>query len=530
MPGHSALTGLDWFVIAGYLGLLIVSGILINRRSAKTTDDYFKGGGRIPAWAAAVSIVATSMSAVSFIGVPQAGYVGDLTYLSTNLGMLIAAFVVAIVFVPAFYRARVQSIYAYVGQRMGEGAGQASSLAFMIGRVFASGARIYVGAIPASLILFGDAEPGQLVVAIAVLSFVGVVYTLVGGVSSVIWSDVIQMCILLGACGAAIVVILLRIEAPAGEVLSALSGGAADGGSKLRVFDVTGDPSVAFSLPAAVLGFAIMGIGSYGTDQDLAQRLLTGKDAKTGARSIIGGILLGIPSVALFLVVGLLLWVFYQRPELIGGEAAAQPDDTREVFLVFILEQMPAGLSGLMMAGLFAAGLSSLNSAINAMSSTVVNDFYRKMTPSASEADLVFVGRVAVVGWGVVLGGFACLCIWLERANEAVGGTLLTFALTVMTFAYAGLIGVFFTALFTKRGSTASSIAALVTGFVLVGLMQPMFWSLAVDLDARRAEAPGDWLLWVLDLAFVWKLLIGSGVCFGVCLLGKPSPAGSGET
>lgn len=530
MPGHSALTGLDWVVIAGYLGVLVVSGVLINRRSAGTTDDYFRGGGRIPAWAAAVSIVATSMSAVSFIGVPQAGYVGDLTYLSTNLGMLIAAVVVAFVFVPAFYRARVQSIYAFVGQRMGDGAGRASSAAFMVGRVFASGARIYVGAIPASLILFGDAEPGHLIIAIGVLSFVGVVYTLVGGVSSVIWSDVIQMAVLLGACVAAIVVIVLKIDATAGQVVSALASGAADGGSKLRVFDVTADPSVAFSLPAAVLGFAIMGIGSYGVDQDLAQRLLTGRDAKAGARSIIGGIVLGIPSVALFLVVGLLLWVFYQRPGMISGDGfVAAPDDTREVFLVFILEQMPAGLSGLMMAGLFAAGLSSLNSAINAMSSTVVNDFYRKLRPAASEASLVFAGRMAVVGWGVVLGVFACACIWLERANAAVGGTLLTFALTVMTFAYAGLIGVFFTALFTKRGSTASAVAALVAGFVLVGLMQPMFWGYAVDLDGWREASRAAWLLWVLDLAFVWKLTIGSGVCFAVCALGRNEAARSAD-
>lgn len=522
------MTGLDWLVIAGYLGVLAVSGVLINRRAAKTTDDYFKGGGRIPAWAAAVSVVATSMSAASFIGVPQTGYVGDLTYLSTNLGMLIAAVVVAFVFVPAFYRARVQSIYAYVGQRMGDGAGRASSAAFLVGRVLASGARIYVGAIPAALILFGDSEPGHLVLAIGVLSIVGVAYTLIGGVSSVIWSDVIQMVVLLGACVGAIVVIVLRIEAPAGDVVSALAHGAAGGGSKLRVLDVTADPTVVFSLPAAVLGFAVMGIGSYGVDQDLAQRLLTGKDAKSGARSMIGGIVMGIPSVALFLLVGLLLWVFYQRPGLLGvgdgveAGAALAPDDTRQVFLVFILEQMPAGMSGLMMAGLFAAGLSSLNSAINAMSSAFVNDFYRKMKPGTGEARLVFVGRAAVVGWGVVLGGFACACIWLEHASAALGGTLLTFALTVMTFAYAGLIGVFFTALLTKRGNTASAIAALVVGFVLVGVMQPMFWGIVVDLDARRAVDPGDWLLWVLDLAFVWKLTIGAGVCFGVCAAGTP--------
>lgn len=529
MPaGSSTLAPLDWIVIGAYFALILVSGLLLARRGVRTTGDYFLGGGRIPAWAAAVSLVATSMSAASFIGVPQQSYVGDLTYLSTNLGMLIAAVIIAVVFVPAFYRSRVQTIYEYLGTRMGPVAGRAASLAFMIGRTLASGARIYIGAIPASIILFGDRglEPGNLLVAIAILSFVGITYTLVGGVASVIWSDVIQMFVLLGACVAAIIVITLRLDAGFGEVVSALSAGGEGGGSKLTLFDATLDPRATFSLPAAIIGFTIMGLGSYGTDQDLVQRLLTCRDAKRGARSILVGIVMGIPSVALFLVVGLLLWVFYQRPDLISGATPTPPDDTRQVFLTFIMDQMPPGLTGLMMAGLFAAGLSSLNSTINAMSSTVINDFYRKARPRSSEQSLVFAGRVAVVGWGVVLGAFAGVCVWLERAHSNLGGTLLTFALTVMTFAYAGLVGVFLTALLTRaRGSGASAVSAIAVGFVAVGLMQAMFWGMFIDLGARREQSPGDPLLWVLDLAFVWKLTIATGLSLSVCLLGRSPQA-----
>jgi SSS family solute:Na+ symporter len=520
----SPLRALDWAVIGLYFLLLIGTGVVINRRKQATTDDYFRGGGRIPAWAAAVSLVATSMSAASFIGVPQQGYVGDLTYLSTNIGMLLAAFVIAFVFVPAFYAARVQTIYQYLGDRMGPGAGRAASVAFLVGRVFASGARIYIGAMPASLILFGDLEPGHLLVAIVALAIVGIVYTLVGGIASVIWSDVIQMAVLLGACVAAIVVIALRLEVSLPDAIGALATGKPDGSSKLTLFEMDLDPRAAFSLPAAVLGFTIMGIGSYGTDQDLAQRLLTCRDAKAGARSMIGGILLGVPSVLLFLVVGLLLYLFYRRPELMGGTPPEPPDDSRQVFLAFIIEQMPAGLSGLMMAGLFAAGLSSLNSAINAMSSTFINDFYRRGRPHLSERQLVRAGRVGVVVWGIILALFACACIWLERAHAERSGqsTLLTFALTVMTYAYAGLIGVFLTALFTKRGNTRSAIAALVAGFLAVALMQPMFWGLAVDLGALRGQRRFGALLFVLDLAFVWKLTLASALSFAVCALGRP--------
>lgn len=526
MQFSSPLGALDWGVITLYFVVLILTGVVINRRKQSTTDDYFRGGGRIPAWAAAISLVATSMSAASFIGVPQQGYTGDLTYLSTNIGMLLAAFVVAFVFVPAFYKSRVQTIYGYLGARMGPGAGQAASIAFLVGRVFASGARIYIGAMPASLILFGDLAPEHLLIAIVVLSAVGVLYTLVGGVASVIWSDVIQMGILLGACVAAIVVIAARLDASLPEVINALAKPAPDAASKLTIFDLSADPKAAFSLPAAIIGFTIMGIGSYGTDQDLAQRLLTCKDAKAGARSMIGGILLGIPSVFLFLVVGLLLFLFYQRPDLFTGEAVPAPDDSRQVFLAFIIEQMPPGLSGLMMAGLFAAGLSSLNSAINAMSSTFINDFYRKRKPNASESHLVLVGRCAVIGWGCILAVFACLCIWLEQAHAERSGqsTLLTFALTVMTYAYAGLIGVFLTALFTRRGNSASAIAALIAGFVAVTLMQPMFWGLAFDLSKLRETGSLGAGMLILDLAFVWKLTIASAISFVVCCAaGRPS-------
>lgn len=528
MSSGSGFSAADWAVVGLYFLVLVASGVWINRRPPDTTDGYFRGGGRIPWWAAGVSVVATSLSAASFIGVPQQSYLGDLTYISINIGMVIASVVIAVLFIPAFYAAKVQSIYQYLSIRMGAGAGTASSVMFLAGRVMASGARVYIGAIPASLILFGDLAPGHLAAAIGVLAFVGIVYTLFGGVTGVIWSDVIQMVVLVGACIGAVVLVLGRLEASPGEIVSALSTGGPDGGSKLTVLDATLDPRVTFSLPAAVIGFAIMGIGSYGVDQDLVQRMLTCRDAKAGARSVIGGVLLGVPTILLFLIVGLLLYLFYQHPELVGGTLAEPPQDTRRVFVEFIVEEMPPGLTGLMIAGLFAAGLSSLNSAVNAMSSSFVNDFYRKMRPEVPEERLVKVGRAAVVVWGLILAGFACACIWLERAHAAQGeqGTLLTFALTVMTFAYAGLIGVFGAALLTRRGNADSAIAALVTGFVAVALMQPMLWALVVDLDARRAASPGDPLLYVLDLSFVWKLTIGVVLSFGVCVLGRsPAPA-----
>lgn len=538
-PAPSGLGAFDWIVLGGYFVVLALTGLYFSRREQKDTDDYFLGGRKMPTWAVGVSIVATSMSAASFIGVPQDGYTGNLTYLSTNIGMVLAAFVIAFVFIPAFYRRRVRTIYELLDQRYGPGAMQAASGAYMIGRVMASGVRVYIGAIPASIILFGvdGLEPSSLCISIGALTAVGIVYTLAGGISSVIWTDVVQMFVLLGACVLAVLLIAHQLPVGVGEAVGLLRNPGEGLPSKLTVFQPASptEPwwTLPFSLPAVLIGFTLMGIASYGTDQDLTQRMLTCRDQKSAARSVIGGILFGIPSVALFLVVGLLLWVYYQQPQMWadhGLTAPVPPEDSRRIFLSFIIDHMPPGVSGLMMAGLFAAGLSSLNSGINAMASTFVNDFYRRIKPGRDEKHYLAIGRGAVVAWGLVLGGFAIVCVfWQHREGELrEGGTLLTFALSVMTFAYAGLIPVFLTALLTKRGSTAGVIASLLTGFSLVLVMQPILWDGLVDIPRMREmfaasrlsdpDAARPALLSLLDLAFVWKLTIASSIAFMVGL------------
>jgi solute:Na+ symporter, SSS family len=508
----------DWAVLFGYFLVLAITGYFFSRKSNQTTEDYFLGSRRMPPWAVAISIVATSLSAVTFISVPESAYLGDLTYLATNIGMIIAAIVIAFVFLPAFYQSRSASIYEFLETRFGSSSRKAASITFMIGRVLASGARIYAGAIPASILLFGldkGTEPSNLIIAIAILTIVGIAYTLAGGISSVIWSDVIQFGILIGAALVAIVLIINSINAPLSEVIHQLQTGAKDGGSKLTLFDLSLDPSHSFSLPAIIIGFTLLGIGSYGTDQDLAQRMLTCKSAKAGARSIITGILLAVPTVAIFLIVGLLLWIIYQRPELTTLAADAPTGDSVKVFLHYIMTQIPPGVRGLMMAGLFAAGLSSLNSAINAMGAAFIADLYRPMVtaknPDIPERHFVFVGRLAVVGWGFALGLFAIVCIFWKNSNNE---SLINFALGVMGIAYAGLIGVFFTALFTKRGSTRSVMIALIAGFVWMIATQAFVFNRFAFLHTPRIE-------YFYAIHFTWKLTLGVILTTTICMLGN---------
>ncbi len=548
---------LDWLVLGAYFAVLIVTGVVFALRAQRSTDDYFLAARRMPAWAVSISILATSLSAATFIGGPQQAYVGDLTYLASSLGMMLAAIAIAIWFIPAFYRARVATVYQLLDARFGPTAKRSASAMFMLGRVFASGARLFIVALPASLILFGEPPDTQhipawqLVAAIALMASVGIVYTLAGGISSVIWSDVLQTFVFLAAVVAAITLLLVKIPVGVGEIARVLAeapGSAAAGSGdsgKLTLISLSTDPRAPYSLWAILVGFTLLGVGAYGTDQDLVQRMLTCRSARAGSWSVIAAQLVGLPVVLLFMGVGLLLFVFYQRPEVMGAAAPlSAPDDSRTIFLNFILREMPAGMTGLMMAGLFAAGLSSLNSAINAMSSTFVSDFYTRWAPDRDPVHYVRVGRAAVVGWGLILALFATGCVFWQRSS---GQTLIDFALGVMVYAYSGLLGVYFTALFTRRGSTASVVAALAAGFLAVVLMEPAAWSLALDLpslrwmlgqiDVLRAASPATpsgvsaqegflrALSFVLGLAFPWKLSIATALATGVCVLGQSARA-----
>ncbi|MBL8746270.1 MAG: sodium:solute symporter [Phycisphaerae bacterium] len=514
--------GLDWVVLGLYFALLVGSGVWISRR-VHDSRDYFLGGRAMPAWAVAISVLATSLSAATFIGGPQQAYEGDLTYLSATLGTILAAVVVAIVFLPAFYRHRVATVYELLEIRFGSGARRAASAMFMVGRVLASGARVYIAAHALSFIMWGDVLPTHLLIAVAALSVAGVVYTIAGGIESVIWADVVQTVVFVGAIVTAMVVLLTRIPAPVGEIVSALGTAGTGGESKLAFIRTTLDPSVPFTLWTALTGFTLFNLAALGTDQDLVQRMLTCRSALRASWSVISSQLIAIPVVLVFMVLGLLLFVYHKRPDLMGNVELGEAPSGKEVFLRFITADLPPGMSGLMIAGLFAIGLSSLNSALNAMASTFVSDFYRRWRPAHDEGHYLRAARTAVVVWGGVLGGFASFCVWWHSEASAKA-TLLEFALGVMVYAYTGLLAVFLCALFTRRGSTASVLAALAAGFGLTLAMEPevfRWWTDQFHWSAATPETADGWRLGELRLAFPWRMVIATGGAFAVCLLGN---------
>jgi Na+/proline symporter len=495
----AGFTWLDWSVVGVYVGVLALAGILSTRRQ-RDAEDYFLAGHHVPIWLVAVSVISTQQSAATFLGAPDFSYRGNYTYLTSFLGPLLAAFLVARFLIPRFYALGVTTVYELLRHRYDATAMRAAGLMYLVGRVFASGARLYLAAIAVSMIVFLDIAPMHVLAASAMLVVLGLAFTFVGGLRSIIWTDLVQVLLYTGAALTVLVLLWLSIPASTGQMVSALAAE-----DKLRLIDLSLDPAAPFSLLATVTGITLLFFASMGLDQDITQRFLACRDEAAGRRALYVSVLASLPVVLLFLAIGSLLWVFYDR----AGAAVAGDFQGEKITVLmhYILTQMPPGVRGFVAVGILAA--AAVNSGLISMASVLVEDFYRPWIArrrEVPEAHFVRAGRWAMVGLGFVLLAMSVLCFYWQRYTDA---PLLEFALGVMTFAYSGLLGVYFTALFTNRGSSASVIAALVTGFVAIGLQQ----SYVVDM----LGLPPMWK----GLAFPYQLCIGSAVAFATCLIGR---------
>lgn len=492
----------DLLVIGGYFLFVAIVGVMASRKR-ETSSDFFLASRRVPVLAAAVSVIATSLSAVTFIGGPADSFAGNLTYLSLNLGAILGAMLVALFFIPAFYRAQVTSIYELLGQRFGLSTQRGASVMFLVGRMLANGVRLFLAAMPVSLLVFGDTTDAHLLLSIGIVTLVATAYTIAGGIRAVIWTDCAQVLILVVAVAASAIVLLNAIPLSPGEIIEALrESKAADGSSKLTLLDTRTDPALPFTIWSALIGFTLFNAAAYGTDHDLVQRTLTCRSAVRGSSSLMLAIVLGAMVSSCFLVVGLLLFVYHQTA------GVAPPEKAADVFLEFLLRDMPAGLRGLALAGLFAAAMASLDSALNAMSASFVRDLVRPAVPDLRERTAKRLARGGVALAAVAVAGFACLCVPLQRTS---GEAVLPFALGVMMYAYTGLLAVYVTALFTRRGSNASCLAAFVFGALTVGVLQ-----FGPALLESRGVAEG-----LPRFSLGWRMAIGFAIALGVCLLGR---------
>ena len=487
---------LDWSVFVGYFLILALTSWLFSRFTIRSSRDYFVGGNSVPMLAAAVSLLATTQSAATFLGGPEFAYRHDLTFIGFYFSALLAVIIVANVLVPRFYAIRAVTVYELLQARYGERAKREAGVMFLVGRVLASGARLYIGALAVSMIVFTDIAPPHVFVAVMILIAGALAYTYFGGVKSVIYSDIVQALTYVGAGVAVLAYLYGALHTDFGTLVGLL-----EAEQKLTVVDTgVGD----FSLRNLLGGWLLLNIAAYGLDQDMTQRVLACRDSRSGARALVFSIVLTIPVVLLFLAIGLLLYLFYNHPELsaFGGEAVQRFEGEKiTIFMAYILNEMPEGLRGLVTVGAIAAALSSANSVLAAMASVAVEDLYRPWKTArgvTDEGHYVAAARAAVLIFAAVLTVMAMVSYYWQRATDL---PLVSFALGVMSFAYAGLLGVYASALFTSRGSEKTVPWALAGGLLTVLFLQPYFFGSAVTLGGQ--------------------LVAGTAVSFAIMQLGR---------
>jgi SSS family transporter len=435
----------------------------------------------VPWWAICFTVVATETSTLTFLSIPGVAYMGSLVFLQLTLGYLIGRVVVSAVLIPAYYAGSLTTAYALLERRFGLVVRRFTSGIFMITRLLADSVRLFATAIPLALIT-GWAYPTS----IAVIGVLTLIYTYAGGIKAVVWVDALQMGLyLLGALATAVAI---QVLVPGGwpSVLAT----AAEAG-KLDVIDLSFDLSITYTLWAGVLGGAVFTMASHGTDQLIVQRLLTCRDMRSSQKALVGSGVVVIFQFLVFLVLGLGLWVFY------GGRAFQTSD---EIFPLFIVEQLPPGLTGLVIAGVFAAAMSSLSSSINSLASAAAYDYWAPMVGAQDdEVRLLRAGRAFSLLWAGLLILGATLFIPLSRETAAV-----EVALGVASLVYGGLLGAFALGVLTKRPGQAAAIIGIASGIGVVTLLRD-------------------------QMAWPWYALVGSAITFAVgVLIGRFTPARAG--
>jgi SSS family transporter len=499
---HSSFSTIDWIVFASYFLILILTSVILSQNKVKTSRDYFTGNNTMPMWAVAISVLATSQSAATFLGGPEYSYTKDLTFLGFYGSAFLAVIFVAKVLVPRFYAIHAITVYEYLEHRYGQRSKRYAGVMFLVGRLFASGARLYIGALAISMILFSDIGALHVAIAISILMVGALGYTYFGGVKSVIFSDVIQAITYIGAGLAVLIYLYYTLNTDFSTIITTL-----ENEHKLKLIDFSF--SGGFTIWTLLTGWFLLNIAAYGLDQDMTQRVLTCKNKKEGEKSLIYSIIFTIPVAILFLFIGLLLYLFYTHPELssIKNISIDQNFDgsTITIFMFYILNEMPEGLRGLVTVGAIAAALSSTNSVLSAMASVAIEDIYRPWLahPNRDEAHFLKASRLMVIVFAILLCGMAMISYYWQRYTQL---PLLNFALGVMAFAYASLLGVYGAGIFTNRGDETTVLWALIGGFITVLVLQPYIFPIKVD--------------------FSIQIIAGTIISFGIMMIGKKESRG----
>jgi SSS family solute:Na+ symporter len=448
------LSSIDTVIVVVYLAGITLAGIMIGR-TQRTSQDYFLGGRKLAWWAVGFSIVATETSTITFISVPGLGYNSTMQFMQVVFGYFIGRLIVSAVFIPAYYRGALETAYDFLGKRFGPALRKFSSSVFLITRVLASGVRLFSAAIPVHFITNYDYITSILIIGILTL-----IYTYFGGLKAVVTMDVVQMCIYLVGAMAAMIIILNRLPEGWNDVVRMAT---ADGVNKFQIFNISSGQSLKdffsnpYTLAGGVIGGIFLSMGSHGTDQLLVQRLLSCKTCKDSQRALLLDATLIVVQFAFFLVLGLCLFAFYKGIPVV--QLGLKSSD--EIFPKFIKENLPIGLTGLVVAGVLASAMGSLSSAISSLASSAFLDLVRKPIREKLQAlnQEIFWSRIMTFIWGILLIGVAMLFISTSQ-------TVIEMGLQIMSLTYGGLLGIFFLGLLSRKSSQIDATIGFIAGLL----------------------------------------------------------------
>src|SRR3982075_866892 len=524
-----ARLAIDSAVLLLYFVLIIFIGLYMGRKE-ESLKDFALGGLRIPWWAVLASIIAAETSAGTFFGTPGEGFaLRNYTYIQLAFGTILARILVSYIFIKPYYDYKVYSIYEYLTARFGVGSKNAASAVFMFTRVLASGARFYVAAIALVLAyeMIRGTRPGQAetlfiyIGATVVIVVLTAIYTTIGGIKAVVWTDFIQASIMMGSALVAL-----------GLLYSAIPGGwhkivELHGGFHLSDVITTGlDPAksgwdkwkgmfeIEYTIFAGLIGSTFITMATHGTDQDMVLRMLTAVDIRRSRRSLILSGIADIPIALQFLSIRLLLWVYYQThfdPNL--------PKSPNETFCHFILYEMPIGLRGLLIAGIFATAMGSLSTAINALATSFTRDWYEPyINPRATGEESLRTVRWARVGFSVLMIVVASTTSYFVIVLPNV--LIIPIVLGIYGYTYGSVLGIFLAGMLTKsRGNNRGNLIAMITGFVVVTILSDLPNTIARAFG-KIAYVPPRWLP---AMEFPWWICLGTIVTFAVAICFRTS-------
>lgn len=515
---------IDLAVIALYFVSVIYVGLKFGERE-NNLEDFSLGGRSIPWWAVLASIIAAETSAATFLGAPGEGYgLVSYTYLQIAIGTVIGRIIVAYLFIKPFFDYNVYSVYEFLNVRFGEGTRTAASATFLVTRVLASGARLYVAAIVLAVgfVLLTGSHPTagqQLAVYLSSIIFITLVtalYTSVGGIKAVVWTDCIQSTVMFGGALAAIAVLIQNIggmgavsEFYRTHNIPFITLGTTDGAPLWQ--NIKTILSSEYTLYAALIGSTFTTLATHGTDQDMVQRMLTATDYKKSRLSLVLSGLADLPIGFIFLTIGILLHLYYQiNPD------PSLPQKNTEVFAYFILTKMPVGLRGLLVAGIFATCMGSLSAALNALATSYTRDFYQPSQKVQDDAKTVAVARKYTFIFAILMIIVASATAYFVIHHPS--SRIIPIVLGIFGYTYGSLLGVFLLGLLTKtRGNDRGNLIAMIVGAIVVALLT----GLPNQILETVGLAPIEALKAIPEIEFPWRIMFGSLTTLAIGLMFK---------